>query len=107
MDCEYWQFLFLNAEYADSSQRAQKQSDMCHLRPLGYDTMSACNFKKYFKKSDGNRGVANVVSVVATFPVRLRILRVVCDLCVLFFYDFTLPNFEHSPFSEKYPPTLL
>ena len=36
-----------NAEYADSSQRAQKQADMCHLRPTlpGYDTMSACDFK--------------------------------------------------------------
>ena len=47
--------------------------------------MSACDFKN-IKKSDGNRGVANVVSVVATFPVRLRILRVVCDLCVLFLF---------------------
>ena len=27
-------FLFLNAEYADSSQTTQKQADMCHLRPI-------------------------------------------------------------------------
>ena len=35
-----------NAEIADYSQNTQKQADMCHLRPLGYDTMSACDFKK-------------------------------------------------------------
>ena len=35
-------------------------------------------------KSGGNRGVDNVVGVVATFPARLRILRVVCVFCVLF-----------------------
>ena len=29
-------------------------------------------------------GVDNEVGVVATFPARLRILRVVCGLCVLF-----------------------
>ena len=64
-------FFILNAEYADSSQRAQKQTNMCHLRPTlpGYDTMSVCDLKN--KKSGGNRGVANVVSVVATFPARL------------------------------------
>ena len=57
--------------------------------------MSACDFKN-LNKSDGNRVVANVVSVVATFPVRLRILRVVCDLCILFFYDFMPRNFERT-----------
>ena len=74
---------------------------MCHLRPSspGYDTMSACFFKnsfdleylnkkiKYINKSGGNRGVTNEVSVVATFPARLRILRVVCGLCVLFSFS--------------------
>ena len=34
------------------------------------------------KYSGGNRGVDNEVGVVATFPARLRILRVVCVLCV-------------------------
>ena len=47
--------------------------------------MSACDFK-IIKKSGGNRGVDNEVGVVATFPARLRILRVVCGLCVLFSY---------------------
>ena len=42
-------------------------------------------------------GVANVVSVVATFPVRLRILRVVCGLCVLFpYYMNSTPPFLNS-----------
>ena len=36
------------------------------------------------KKSGGNRGVDNEVGVVATFPARLRILRVVCGFCVPF-----------------------
>ena len=33
--------------------------------------------------SGGNRGEANLFGVVATFPARLRTLRVVSGLCVL------------------------
>ena len=60
---------------------------MCHLRPSspGYDTMSACVFKFKYIISGGNRGVDNEVGVVATFPARLRILRIFCGLCVLLF----------------------
>ena len=65
---------------------------MCHLRPLGYDTMSAYDFKK-INKSVGNRGVANAVGVVATFPDRLRILRVVCGFCVPFPIFVKTPKF--------------
>ena len=61
--------------------RRSKRPCVIYARYSGYDTMSACDFKK-INKSDGNRGVANVVSVVATFPVRLRSLRGVCVLCV-------------------------
>ena len=44
--------------------------------------MFDCDFK--IIKSGGNCGVANVVGVIATFPARLRILRIVCVFCVLF-----------------------
>ena len=36
------------------------------------------------QRTDLVGGAANVVSIVATFPVRLSILRVVCGFCVLF-----------------------
>ena len=55
-------------------------------------------------KSDGNRGVANVVSVVATFPVRLRILRVVCGFCVLIpYFMISCPPILSAPISQSVP----
>ena len=48
-------------------------------------------------------GVNNEVGVVATFPARLRILRVFCDLCVLFLFYvtiiFLLSLFKNSSFA--------
>ena len=66
--------------------------------------MTRCPFAIFKNNySGGNRGVANVVSVVATFPARLRIQRVVCGLCVLFFYNFMPPNLNAS-FFFSFPP---
>ena len=64
----------LLAEYAEASVHVSSTPDT--------RAMTRCPLAILKNKSDGNRGVANVVSVVATFPVRLRSLRGVCVLCV-------------------------
>ena len=73
----------LLAESAEASVHVSSTPDSQAMTRCPLAILKTIKILKFIKKSDGNCGVANVVSVVATFPVRLRILRIVCGLCVL------------------------
>ena len=70
------------AESAEASEHVSITPDSQAMHDVRLRFLKIFRFY-IFNKSGGNRGVDNEVGVVATFPARLRILRVVCGLCVL------------------------